>query len=90
MVPADEMVAGAVGLRREGVIEEDVPEHPLPHVIDRYVGFDCIRQTPKRCYSDAGRPSIGRRASASCHADGYLPIVTSERKLIGELLMHLA
>lgn len=58
-----------LGYDGEEVIEEDVPEHPLPHVIDRYVGFDCIRQTPKRCYSDAGRPSIGRRASASCHAD---------------------
>jgi transposase len=44
----------------------------------------------KGCYSDAGRPSIDPELLLRMLLVGYLYGVTSERKLVEELRMHLA
>jgi transposase len=71
-------------------IEDHVPEHHLLRLIDRYVNFDFVRERLKTFYSDTGRPSIDPERLLRILLVGYLYGVTSERKLIEELRMHLA
>jgi len=71
-------------------IEDHVPEHHLLRAIDRYVSFDFVRQRLKAYYSDTGRPSIDPERLLRIMLIGYLYGITSERKLIEELRMHLA
>src|SRR5246127_1310445 len=71
-------------------IEDHVPEHHLLRLIDRYVNFDFVRERLKSFYSETGRPSIDPELLLRILLIGYLYGVTSERKLIEELRMHLA
>ena len=71
-------------------IEDHVPENHLLRAIDRYVSFDFVREKLKPLYSDTGRPSIDPERLLRILLIGYLFGVTSERKLIEELRMHLA
>jgi len=71
-------------------LEDQVPEDHLLRLIDGHVNFDFIRAKLKDAYSDAGRPSIDPELLLRMLLIGYLYGVTSERKLVEELGMHLA
>src|SRR5256886_6268680 len=71
-------------------LEDQVPENHLLRLIDRHVNFEFIRAKLKDAYSDAGRPSIDPELLLRMLLVGYLYGVTSERKLVEELRMHLA
>jgi len=71
-------------------LEDQVPENHLLRLIDRYVNFDFVRAKLKERYSDTGRPSIDPELLLRMLLVGYLYGVTSERKLVEELRMHLA
>ena len=71
-------------------IEDHLPENHLLRAIDRYVSFDFVREKLKPLYSDTGRPSIDPERLLRILLIGYFYGVTSERKLIEELRMHLA
>jgi transposase len=71
-------------------LEDQVPENHLLRLIDRHVNFDFIRAKLKDSYSDTGRPSIDPELLLRMLLIGYLYGVTSERKLVEELRMHLA
>src|SRR6266853_1533927 len=71
-------------------LEDQVPENHLLRLIDRHVNFEFIRAKLKDSYSDTGRPSIDPELLLRMLLVGYLYGVTSERKLVEELRMHLA
>jgi transposase len=71
-------------------LEDQVPENHLLRLIDRHVSFDLVRAKLKASYSDTGRPSIDPELLLRMLLVGYLYGVTSERKLVEELRMHLA
>ena len=71
-------------------LEDQVPENHLLRLIDRHVNLEFIRAKLKDAYSDAGRPSIDPELLMRMLLVGYLYGVTSERKLVEELRMHLA
>jgi transposase len=71
-------------------LEDQVPEKHLLRLIDRHVSFDFVRAKLKASYSDTGRPSIDPELLLRMLLIGYLYGVTSERKLVEELRMHLA
>jgi transposase len=71
-------------------LEDQVPEDHLLRLIDRHVSFDFVRARLKDSYSDTGRPSIDPELLLRILLIGYLYGITSERKLVEELRMHLA
>jgi len=71
-------------------LEDQVPENHLLRLIDRHVNFDFVRAKLKDRYSDTGRPSIDPELLLRMLLVGYLYGVTSERRLVEELRMHLA
>src|SRR5215471_10934319 len=71
-------------------LEDQVPKNHLLRLIDGHVNFEFIRAKLKDRYSDAGRPSIDPELLLRMLLVGYLYGVTSERKLVEELRMHLA
>ena len=71
-------------------LEEHVPENHLLRLLDRHISFDFVREKLKDSYSDTGRPSIDPELLLRILLIGYLYGVTSERKLVEELQMHLA
>ena len=71
-------------------IEGQVPENHLLRLLDRHISFDFVREKLKDSYSDTGRPSIDPELLLRILLIGYLYGVTSERKLVEELQMHLA
>jgi transposase len=71
-------------------LEDQVPEDHLLRLIDRHVNLDFVRAKLRDCYSDTGRPSIDPELLLRMLLVGYLYGVTSERKLVEELRMHLA
>src|ERR1041384_3828329 len=71
-------------------LEDQVPENHLLRLIDRHVNFDFVGAKLKGSYSDTGRPSIDPELLLRMLLVGYLYGVTSERKLVEELRMHLA
>ena len=71
-------------------IEDQVPENHLLRFIDRYVSFDFVREKLRASYSETGRPSIDPEVRLRILLLGYLYGITSERKLLEELRMHLA
>ena len=71
-------------------LEDQVPENHLLRLIDRHVSFDFVRAELKASYSDTGRPAIDPELLLRILLLGYLYGVTSERKLVEELRMHLA
>ena len=71
-------------------LEDQIPENHLLRLIDKHVSFSFVRQQLQDSYSDTGRPSIDPELLLRILLIGYLYGVTSERKLVDELRMHLA
>ena len=71
-------------------LEDQIPENHLLRLIDKHVSFEFVREQLKDSYSDTGRPSIDPELLLRILLIGYLYGVTSERKLVEELRMHLA
>src|SRR5260370_41220072 len=71
-------------------IEDQVPEDHLLRLIDSHVSFDFVQEKLRDSYSDTGRPSIDPEVLLRILLLGYLYGITSERKLVEELRMHLA
>jgi len=71
-------------------LEDQVPETHLLRLIDRHISFEFVRQQLKDSYSETGRPSIDPELLLRILLIGYLYGITSERKLVEELRMHLA
>jgi transposase len=71
-------------------LEDQVPENHLQRLIDKHVSFEFVRQQLKDRYSETGRPSIDPELLLRMLLIGYLYGITSERKLVQELGMHLA
>src|SRR6202451_2372646 len=71
-------------------LEDQVPETHLLRLIDKHISFEFVRQQLKDSYSDTGRPSIDPELLLRILLIGYLYGISSERKLVEELRMHLA
>jgi transposase len=71
-------------------LEDQVPENHLLRLIDKHVSFEFVRERLRESYSDTGRPSIDPELLLRILLIGYLYGITSERKLVEELRMHLA
>jgi transposase len=71
-------------------LEDQIPETHLLRLIDKHISFAFVREKLKESYSDTGRPSIDPELLLRILLIGYLYGITSERKLVEELRMHLA
>ncbi len=71
-------------------IEDHIPEDHLLRLIDRHVDFAFVRETLKASYSYTGRPSIDPEVLLRILLIGYLYGITSERRLVEDVAMHLA
>jgi transposase len=71
-------------------LEDQVPETHLLPLIERHISFAFVREKLKDSYSQTGRPSIDPELLLRILLIGYLYGITSERKLVEELRMHLA
>ena len=71
-------------------LEDQVPENHLLRLIDKHIDFGFVRERLKESYSDTGRPSIDPELLLRILLIGYLYSISSERKLVEELRMHLA
>ncbi len=71
-------------------LEDQVPETHLLRLIEKHISFAFVREKLKESYSETGRPSIDPELLLCILLIGYLYGITSERKLIEELRMHLA
>jgi transposase len=71
-------------------LDDQVPETHLLRLIDKHISFVFVRETLKQSYSETGRPSIDPELLLRILLIGYLYGITSERKLVEELRMHLA
>src|SRR5438093_3294754 len=71
-------------------LEDQIPENHLLRLIDKHVTFEFVRQQLKDSYSATGRPSIDPELLLRILLIGYLYGITSERKLVDELRMHVA
>ena len=59
-------------------------------LIDKHISLAFVREELKENYSDTGRPSVDPELLLRILLIGYLYGITSERKLVEELRMHLA
>src|SRR6202522_2840 len=71
-------------------LEDQVPENPLLRLVDKHIDFGFVRERLKESYSETGRPSIDPELLLRILLIGYLYGISSERKLVEELRMHLA
>src|ERR1700681_3280972 len=71
-------------------LEDQVPENHLLRLIEKHISFEFVRERLRNRYSDTGRPSIDPEVLLRILLLGYLYGITSERKLLEELRMHLA
>jgi transposase len=71
-------------------LEDQVPETHRLGLIEKHVSFALVRQQLKDRYSERGRRSIDPELLLRILLIGYLYGITSERKLVEELRMHLA
>jgi len=71
-------------------LEDQVPENHLLRLIDKHISFEFVREQLKDSYSENGRPSIDPELLLRILLIGYLYGITSERRLVEELRMHLA
>src|SRR5436853_4512334 len=71
-------------------LEDQVPENHLLRLIDKHIRFEFVRQQLQASYSEMGRPSIDPELLLRILLIGYLYGISSERKLVEELRMHLA
>src|SRR6476661_8095688 len=71
-------------------LEEQIPTNHLLRMIDGHVDFSFLREQLKDFYSPTGRPSIDPEILLRLLVVGYLYGITSERRLMQEVRMHLA
>jgi transposase len=71
-------------------LEDQVPETHLLRLIEKHISFAFVREQLKDRYSETGRPSIDPELLLRILLIGYLYGISSERKLVEELRMHLA
>src|SRR6476660_103318 len=71
-------------------LEEQIPTDHLLRMIDGHVDFSFLREQLKDFYSPTGRPSIDTEVLLRLLLVGYLYGITSERRLMDEVRMHLA
>jgi transposase len=71
-------------------MEDHIPEDHLLRLVDRHIDFAFVRETLKASYSDTGRPSIDPEVLLRILLIGYLYGITSERRLVEDVGMHLA
>jgi transposase len=71
-------------------LEDQIPENHLLRLIDKHISFEFVRQQLKDSYIETGRPSVDPEQLLRILLIGYLYGITSERKLVEELRMHLA
>lgn len=71
-------------------LEDQIPETHLLRLIEKHISFAFVRERLKDSYSETGRPSIDPELLLRILLIGYLYGITSERKLVEELRMHLA
>ncbi len=71
-------------------LEEQIPADHLLRLIDGYVDFSFVREQLKGFYRALGRPSIDPEVLLRLLVVGYLYGITSERRLMEEVRMHLA
>ena len=71
-------------------LDDQVPENHLLRLVDKHIDFGFVRERLKDSYSEAGRPSIDPELLLRILLIGYLYGISSERKLVEELRMHLA
>jgi transposase len=71
-------------------LEEQIPTDHLLRLIDSHVDFSFVREQLKDFYSPTGRPSIDPEVLLRLLLVGYLYGITSERRLMDEVRMHLA
>jgi transposase len=71
-------------------LEDQVPETHLLRLIEKHISFGFVRERLKASYSETGRPSIDPELLLRILLIGYLYGISSERKLVEELRMHLA
>src|SRR6202158_6628862 len=71
-------------------LQAQIPRDHLLRLINRYVDFGFVRERLKDFYSPAGRPSIDPEVLLRLLLVGYLYGITSERRLMDEVRMHLA
>ena len=71
-------------------LDDYIPKNHLLRLIDEHISFAFVRERLKDSYSDTGRPSIDPELLLRILLIGYLYGITSERKLVEELRMHLA
>jgi len=71
-------------------LEDQIPESHLLRLIDKHISFGFVRERLKERYSETGRPSIDPELLLRILLIGYVYGITSERKLVEELRMHLA
>jgi transposase len=71
-------------------LEDQIPEDHLLRLIDRYVDLSFVRDRLRNLYSSTGRPSIDPEVLLRLLLVGYLYGITSERRLLEEVRMHLA
>jgi transposase len=71
-------------------LEDQVAETHLLRLIEKHVSFAFVREQLKGSYSETARPSIDPELLLRILLIGYLYGISSERKLVEELRMHLA
>ena len=71
-------------------LEDQIPETHLLRLIDRYVDFSFVRDRLQPFYSSTGRPSIDPEVLLRLLLVGYQYGISSERRLLDEVRMHLA
>src|SRR6266699_3390185 len=71
-------------------LDDQVLENHLLRLVDKHIDFGFVRERLKDSYSEAGRPSIDPELLLRILLIGYLYGISSERKLVEELRMHLA
>jgi len=71
-------------------LEDQISEDHLLKLIDRFVDFRFVRERLKDAYRPMGRPSIDPEILLRMLRVGYLYGITSERRLVEEVRMHLA
>jgi transposase len=71
-------------------LEDQIPDDHLLKRLDRCVDFRFMRERLRGAYSSMGRPSIDPEILLRLLLVGYLYGITSERRLVEEVRMHLA
>ena len=71
-------------------LEDQIPDDHLLKRLDRSVDFRFVRERFRDAYSPMGRPSIDPEILLRPLLVGYLYGISSERRLVEEVRMHLA